>query len=399
MRKAINTRTIESERKRCLSAGKATYVWDTDLKGFGAYISAKGEVSWLAQRWVGGVGGRPIRHVIERSPPMSLDAARKQAEIELGDIRKGVNIVARKKAQRDGQRDLLQAMKLKDAVDLYIKRNSKPGRYWSDLEQMFANFLVPQLGDRTSVAEITKQDIRKLIDARLDAGQQASARVFFAALNPFFKWCVGRDMIASSPMQDMSPPSKVASRDRVLTDDEIKSFWSFSYKLGWPFCPFYRLLLLTAQRRDEVAGMRRSEIDLAKGEWIIPKERTKNGKEHLVHLSPQAIAVLEELPTKTDLVFTTTGTTPLSGFSRAKSSLDVLMPPVKPWRIHDLRRTAATGMAGLGFSPHIVERVLNHMSGAQGGIVGVYQRFEFVSERRQAINSWSEYISRLIVAQ
>lgn len=123
-------------------------------------------------------------------------------------------------------------------------------------------------------------------------------------------------------MDSMSPPAVCSARDRKLTETEIRVFWRAAESLGYPFGPFYQLLLLAAQRRDEVAGMRRSAIDLRKGEWVIPKERTKNGKEHLVHLSPQAVSIIKGLPDKGPLLFTTNKTTTISGYSKAKVALD-----------------------------------------------------------------------------
>jgi integrase len=150
--------------------------------------------------------------------------------------------------------------------------------------------------------------------------------------------------------------------------------------------------------------MRWPEVDVENGAWIIPKERTKNGKEHLVHLSPQALACL---PVRGDSRFvfpSNKGQTSISGYSKAKVQLDATMKPTaresgvpaKPWRIHDLRRTAASGMAALGFQPHIIERVLNHVSGAQGGLVGVYQRYEYIEDRKRALCAWGNHVEALV---
>ena len=144
--------------------------------------------------------------------------------------------------------------------------------------------------------------------------------------------------------------------------------------------------------------MQWSELDLRARTWTIPKERTKNGKEHLVHLSPQALTIINGLQQieGCPFLFSTTYDTPISGYGKAKLKLDSMMPDVPAWRVHDLRRTAASGMAALGFQPHVVERVLNHISGAQGGLVGVYQRHEYLEERKRAIEAWGSYLSQLV---
>jgi integrase len=190
-------------------------------------------------------------------------------------------------------------------------------------------------------------------------------------------------------------------------------------------------LLLTAQRRDEVARMEWPEIDLAKRTWNIPRHKVKNDRAHEVHLSAAAIEILESLPRLGDgLVFTVTGTTAVSGFSRAKRRLDAAMvkarrraldlpendaelrkrlgmPAGKPlpveipdWILHDLRRTAATGMARLNIPPHVVDKILNHVSGTIRGVAAVYNRFEYLDERRRALDAWGGYVeqSTMLVA-
>ena len=183
----------------------------------------------------------------------------------------------------------------------------------------------------------------------------------------------------------------------MLNDAEIKSFWNAA-TLDPIFGPFYRLLLLTAQRREEVSDMRWSELNLDAGVWTIAKERTKNKKEHVVHLSSQALAIIRAIHfAGSDCVFATvTGKAGLRGYGNAKARLDKNMGDPKPWRVHDLRRTAASGMASLGFQPHIIERVLNHVSGAQGGLVGVYQRYEYIEDRKRALFAWGNHVETLV---
>ncbi|MFM9847818.1 MAG: tyrosine-type recombinase/integrase [Hyphomicrobiaceae bacterium] len=338
----ITQRTIDSLRRKAASDGKPMFLWDTELQGFGAKVWPSGQVSWVVQKWLGGRGGKATRVAIGRYPPVDLEAARKKAGSAISDVHDGKDLISEREINRRRLRELQQAAKFGETVELYLQRKTQPGRFWAELAGRFEREIIPTIGKDTRVASITKADMRHMIEAKEET-HPVAARTLFEALRPFLKWCVERDIITVSPLQDLSPPPVPPARERTLTDDEMRSFWSATFKMGWPFCPVYRLLLLTAQRRDEVAGMRRSEIDLTKAEWIIPGERTKNGKEHLVHLSPQAVSILEHLPVVGDLVFTSTGTTPPSGFSRAKSNLDAFMLPAKPWRIHDLRRTAATG--------------------------------------------------------
>jgi integrase len=326
---------------------------------------------------------------------MDLDDARAEAGIKIGELFKGVDLVGMREQRRQTQREALQALTLQECVEKYFRKRSEPGRYWPELKDRFENEVIPKLGRARTVVSITKQDIRSLLDAKAPG----SARTLFVGLAPFFKWCVSEDIIPVSPMSTLQRPEPADVRDRVLTDIELKVFWTATGKLPL-FGPFYRVLLLTGQRREEVGGMRWSEID---DEWIIPKERTKNGKEHLVHLSVQTLSVLNKVPRlKSDFVFTTTLDSSISGYGRAKARLDELMQAelgntkLKQWRVHDLRRTAATGMAALGFQPYIIERVLNHVSGVTGGLVGVYQRFEYAEERKMALYAWGNRVEQLV---
>lgn len=204
------------------------------------------------------------------------------------------------------------------------------------------------------------------------------------------------------------------SRDRVLTDEELSAYWNASADLLYPFGPFFRLLALTLQRRNEVAGMKWSELAPDLTSWVIPAERSKNGRAHIVHLSEPARQILASLPRQSNpktgaispYVFTTNGRTPISGFSKAKACLMELMAapegpqagkktspmPGTDWRPHDLRRTGVTVMARLGISHHVADRVLNHVQGAIKGVAAVYQRHEFLTERAVALDTWARHV-------
>jgi integrase len=219
------------------------------------------------------------------------------------------------------------------------------------------------------------------------------SRAMFAALSKFYAWLIGRDLVDRSPMIGLAKPKAPASRARVLSDDEIRTFWTATEALGEPFAPLFRLLLLTGQRLNEVAGMRRAEIE---GDvWRIPASRAKNHREHFLPLGALARAIIAEAPGD-DLVFSTTGRTAVSGFSKAKARLDALMGEVAPWRLHDLRRTMAMNLAALGVAPVVTEKALNHVSGVSGGLVGVYQRFDYAAEVRAAVEAWEKRLEEIV---
>jgi integrase len=246
-------------------------------------------------------------------------------------------------------------------------------------------------------------------------------------LRALFNWAVEKDRLASSPITGMKPPTKEQARDRALGDDELRWLWTASSESDYPFGPLVKLLVLTAQRRDEVAGMEWPEVDFVKNSWSIPRHKMKNGRAHEVQLSTAAIEVLRSIPRVSDsLVFTTTGKTAVSGFSKVKVRLDAAMikarrrwldlpendddyrkalklPAGMPlpveishWIIHDLRRTAATGMARLNFPPHVVDKVLNHASGTIRGVAAVYNGFKYLDERCAALEAWGRYVTAVV---
>jgi integrase len=258
------------------------------------------------------------------------------------------------------------------------------------------------------VSEITKSDIVDRLDEQLARHKGANANRLRIVLHLFFGWCVRRDLIAVNPCAGTDRPAPQVSRDRVLTDAELALFWRAA-NLDPLFGPMWKLLALTGQRRDEARGATWSEFDLEARTWTIPADRAKNSHEHEVPLSPAAIALLEVQPRigkKPTLVFTTTGDTMLGGLSRAKDRLDRRMAelaavgglkePPRPWRIHDLRRTVATGLQKLGVNLPVIEKVLNHTSGSFAGVVGIYQRHDFRKEKRDALDAWDRHITSLV---
>ncbi|NHO55434.1 tyrosine-type recombinase/integrase, partial [Acetobacter estunensis] len=222
-----------------------------------------------------------------------------------------------------------------------------------------------------------------------------------------------RNLVPTNPFTSVTMEGRDTSRDRVLTDDELRELWTAASRLAYPFGPFIQLLTLTLQRRDEVAGMKWAELDPEMAHWTIPAERAKNGRAHIVHLSEPARQILTKLPRQMDpesngpspFVFTSNGRTPISGFSKTKTKLEELMTKAArslrknasslattDWRLHDLRRTGVTVMARLGIGHHVADRVLNHVQGAIKGVAAVYQRHEFLTERAAALDTWARHV-------
>jgi integrase len=275
---------------------------------------------------------------------------------------------------------------------------------WRQLEL----HVLPAWGDR-DIQTITKRDVIDLLDGLMDAGTPMAANRVRGYLSKFFNWCVERDVLEVAPTSGVKAPAKEVSRDRVLSDNEIRWFWRACERVGPPWGAIGKLLLLTGQRLSEVTDMTEAEIWSGLF-WQLPGERTKNKRPHDLPLSGAAQAVLADVVRVSGpngFLFTTTGRTPVSGLTKARNRFARIMEemaaeergqPVQipRWTFHDLRRTAATGMARLGIPVRVTEAVLNHVSGTGGGIVAVYQRHDFADEKRDALEAWARFVTDLV---
>jgi integrase len=314
---------------------------------------------------------------------------------------------------------------LSDYFSQYAAANMAPSTY-AETKRQLERDVLPHWKDMP-LRDIRDRHVLKLINDIAAAGNGVTANRTFSRLRAFFNWSISQLRLETSPAKGLVAPVKEEARDRTLSDDEIRWFWSATAEIGWPFGPIARLLLLTAQRRDEVSKMSWPEIDLAKGVWVIPAARAKNGRAHEVHLSAGALAVLKSLPEPhRGLIFSVTGDDAVSGFSRAKDRIDAAMLRLrrrelglpetdrelrrhlhlsdrKPlpveiphWTLHDLRRSAVTKMAeDLKIAPHIVDKILNHASGTIRGVAAIYNRAQYLEERRAALEAWSNWIVAL----
>ena len=245
-----------------------------------------------------------------------------------------------------------------------------------------------------TIHEIRRRDIIELLDG-IATDRPVLANRTLAVLSVFFRWCSARDVIESSPCVGVPRPAPEVARDRVLSESEIRDLWKACDTLGGTIGPFVKVLLLTGQRRSEVAGMQLSEIE---GDvWVLPAERVQNKRLHSVPLSTQVLKIIETAEPVGDYVFTDNPRKRIDGsFSIWKKRIDAHMKPLPSWTFHDLRRTAASGMAKLGVEIPVIEKCLNHAGGVFAGIVGTYQRHEYASEKRIALQRWADHIDQLV---
>jgi integrase len=423
------------ERLKAPANGRVEY-WDSQLPGFGLRISAprpgskEGRRTWQAFYRVNGKMVRETLGSLAVIPDVAK--ARHLARESMARARSGAHPVEERR--REEQQALQQAEAeraraqntLAVVIDRYLEdartgRNRKrPMRrdYYAETKRTLERDVKAALGERP-VSEINRSAVRELLAGIVDRGAPSQANHVLTYLKALLNWAVSEDLLAKNPADGIKMPGPRIERRRALDDDEIRLFWRACDKIGWPFGPLFELLLLTGQRRDELAQATWPEFgDLDKRLWRIPPERTKNNREHLVHLSPLAIEILDALPRigRRGYVFSTgrRGDTPVSGWSHAAERLAVTMvelrrqdlaeagrdqqgvSPVEHFTRHDLRRTAATGMAAIGVAPHLVDKILNHTTGKISGVAAIYNRFEYLPERKAALEAWSRHVESLI---
>ena len=392
--------------------GSDLFVRDQDLKGFGLRVTPTGGKSYFVEFRMGGRGAAKGRVVIgKHGSPWTPDMARRKAEEVLRGVKDGVNPSAMKRQRNIIAVDLAFQRYADMFIELYAKKEQK--RSWVQADRTLKLNITPLLKDRP-LPDISRREIKGILE-RIASTRPATARYAHATMRKLFRWAVDRGDIPQSPMADMLAPASVPSRDRVLNDDELVACWHSAAGENSPFGSIVQLLIATGQRRDEVVGLDWAEISISQGVWTIPAERSKNGVAHLVPLNDLALAILEGLGGATrrrGLIFSTTGKTPVSGISKFKRRLDAAMlvqmqgaaEPVgleaseiglAPWRLHDVRRTVATGLQRLGVRFEVTEAILNHVSGAKGGVAGVYQRHDWKDEKRAALKAWGEHVAQL----
>jgi integrase len=369
----------------------ATY-WDATLPAFGVRVSKTGVKSFV---YVGRVHRKLKWATLGRFPGMSLAAARRRAGDTADGMRQGIDPTAVKRAAKTAPREVFEAI-----ADDWLKRDQASNRSHREVRRTIERDVKSRWRGRP-IKAITRRDALALIDDIADRGAITLARRVHAHLHRLFRWCVGRGILETNPLANVPKPGSAAKRDRVLSDAELVTVWQAAGTLGYPFGPAMQLLMLTAARREEIGALRRSEVA---GDVIdLSGARTKNGEPHTIPLSPAGLEIMKNLPsTRGEYLFTTTGTSPISGWSKAKRMLDAAAAeanngtPLSAWRLHDLRRSVATGLQKLGVALPVIESVLGHLSGSRAGVVGVYQRHKFDAEKCAAVNAWAAHLDSLL---
>ena len=402
----------EAERLPPPDGPEAVTWWCRTLPGFGLRISPKGKKVWVCQYRV---RGGP--EVLETIAPLSIlpkvADARELARASMLKARQGIDPRAeRRRAEEQAKietSDVLPFSRLAESyLTEYVDRNCKASTAAEERRQL--GIASRFFGDDKPAREITEADIVDMVAVPPVKGGKngglSSKNALLASVKRGTKWArkttnpkTRQRYLAVDPAAEVEKPlGKEPSRDRVLTDNEIVAFWAGCDFIGYPFGPVFKLLAVTGQRREEVAGMRWTELDVVNRTWNIPGARTKNSRPHIVHLSDLAMSIIDKLPRfkpigAKDFVFSTKGDVSVSGFDYAKKRITT---PADDWTLHDLRRTVTTGMASLGIPPHVADRVLNHIEGQISGVAAVYNRFAYLEERKAALEAWGRWLAGLV---
>ena len=398
------------EGATCPPGKKDRLIFDRDLPGFGLRITTSGAKTFLAQY---AYGGKKRRVPLGAFGMVTPDKARRQAKTILGQAAAGRDPYGERKAEAAATLEKERAEKEAAAAAAYtfknlisdwrdartgVKRESYLTEAAAALKRHFTTWL-----DRPA-SEITKTDaVRELDRIKREAGGTTANRCLSYA-RAAYNWSVRRDALPMNPFFNVAAPSGEKPRDRVLTEAELRAIWLAAPSAGEPYGDFIRVLLLTMARLSEVALMTWSEISADCGTWTLPKERSKNKKAHVFHLAEPVAAILKARPRLKDCpyVFAAASGRPITAFGHAKARLQAAMAAAQAedetralpldWVLHDFRRAGVTALAGMGFAPHVCDRILNHVTGSIQGVAAVYQRAEFLPERKAALMAWAAHV-------
>jgi integrase len=381
-----------ADRLNVPAGARDVQVFDDELPGFGIRKFASGKATYFVKFTV---GTQQRRKTLGRTVRGNLRAMRLEASAILAKARLGTDVVAIAKAEA-----VKSNLTLAATVPRYLAARQQELRpkTFVDTKRYLERSWAPLHG--LSLESVARRDVVATLDDIEAASSAVTADRAKAALSGLYGWAIDRGLAESNPTLGVRARAPGGGRDRVLSEQELAAIWRACEDAG-EFGSCVRLLLLLGQRRSEVGGLRWGEINFERAQLELPESRTKNRRAHLVPLPEAAMSILQGLARQDrELVFGR-GTTGFAGWGRGVGQLNARLPQMMPpWRLHDLRRTLATGLRERRFADsHLVELILNHVSGTRAGVAGTYDRSERLEERRQALELWAEHIAALVAGK
>jgi integrase len=375
-----------------LPAGKDDHLeWDDELAGFGVRLRASGRKVWIAQYRP--PGSRRTRRVtlgaVEKLTPVEARAAARKllARVALGHDPQG---------EREAER-ARSARTFRSAAEAHLAAKQselRPASYRLRKLYLLGPYFRPL--HPIGVGDITHPDVAAQLSAISRNHSTHVAAAARRAVSAFFRWTMEEGWTTANPVIGTRKPADSKPREHVLSNAELARVWRACGNDD--FGRIVRLLILLGSRRTEVGGMRWSELDLDADAWTLPAERSKNHRQHVIALPPTAIEIIESVPrTSRDHLFGDRAGKGFTSWSRGRQDLDQrLAGKVRPFRLHDLRRSTATKMADIGVEPHVIEAALNHYSGHRAGIAGIYNKSKYERAVKAALARWSEHVLALV---
>jgi integrase len=376
----LTTRAVETIKPIALRQE----IPDSLLPGLYLIVQPSGARSWAVRYRH---NGRPRKHTLGPYPAIDLKSARALGSKVLRAAAEGRDPTGERQEQR--------ANTVEQVVAQFLAKHGQRRyrlRTFAEAQRLLKQNVVAHWG-RQPIASVTRKQLRNMLDRLVANDTPMLANRVHSITRKLFGWAVEQEIIEVSPFVGLKAPAEESSRDRILTDQELRLVWRAAGQMGI-YGSLVRTLIVTGQRRGEIAGLTWNEIDLDKRLISLPRERVKNNRAHEISLSPQAVALIEALPRNSEqYVFSVDGG-PIINFVRLKERLDKLCG-VTDWVLHDTRRTVATGLQRLGINLQVTEAVLGHV-GSRSGVVGIYQRYDFADEKRRALEKWGAHVESIV---
>jgi integrase len=364
--------------------------YDAKLPGFGLYVGKSGARAFFVEYRPG--HGRSVakrRMSLGAFGLLTAEEGRRLAKQRLGEVATGGDPLAKRQADKRSVEQRFEVV-----VEEWLARDQRKNRTCSEVERLMRRDVIPTFQGRP-IDQIRKRDIVQLLDGIGDRGSPVMANRTLVSIRRLFRWATERDRVDADPTAGIGKPNAERTRDRVLTDDEIAAIWRASEAMAGPYGIGIRLLVLTGARREEIFGAGWDEYDPDGATVELPAARSKVKQQRSIMLTAGAVHLVESLPRVGPYMLTTNGVSPFSGFSKAKVALD-RESGIGDWRVHDIRRTVATGLQRLGVRLEVTETVLGHVAGSRRGVIGIYQRHSFRDEARAALTAWEQHLQRLL---